>query len=77
MVKVFVLILTETGKEDYVLKKIKEIGEVEQAYIVYGNYDIFAKVIVDNLRKIQVVLSKKIRRIEGVNSTEFLIANGN
>lgn len=74
MVKVFVLIITETGKEEFVLKKIQEIVQVEYAYIVYGKYDIIAKLVTEE-RKIQVVLSKKIRRIKEVNSTESLIAS--
>lgn len=77
MVKVFALIITETGKEEYVLKKLKELGEVEDAYIVYGKYDIIAKVVVDNMRKIPVVISKKIRKIECINSTDVLVASGN
>lgn len=40
----FVLINTKRDSEGEVLKSLKRVEEVEEAYIVYGVYDIVAKI---------------------------------
>ena len=44
MPQAFVLINSEIGAEEEVLKVLKSIGNVREAYIVYGVYDIVARV---------------------------------
>ena len=41
---VYVLLNTKPSQMENVLKEIKEIDGVEEAYMVYGIYDICAKV---------------------------------
>jgi len=41
---VYVLLNTEPSQMESVLEEIKEIDGVEEAYMVYGIYDICAKV---------------------------------
>ena len=40
----FVLINSEAGTEKEILKELKSIKEVKEAYVVYGTYDVIAKV---------------------------------
>jgi hypothetical protein len=40
MPRAFVLLNVETGSEDNVLKQLKNISNVEQAYISYGVYEL-------------------------------------
>ena len=69
----FVLINTELGAENEVRKKLLEIPEIEEAYAVYGVYDIIAKLRADSMEKIKEVITWKIRRMEKVRSTLTMI----
>lgn len=40
----FVLVKTEIGAENEVLKELRSIQEVKEAHMVYGGYDIIARV---------------------------------
>ena len=74
MEKAFVLIHTETGKENDVLKELKKIEGVEEAFIVYGGYDIVAKVVAENIEKLkEIVYSGRLKKIDGIFSTRILI----
>ena len=74
MEKAFVLIHTETGKENDVLKELKKIEGVEEAFIVYGGYDIVAKLVAKNIEKLkEIVYSGRLKKIDGIFSTRTLI----
>ncbi len=47
----FVLINAEIGSEDQVVKELKSVPQVKEAYMVYGVYDIVAKVAADSMDK--------------------------
>ncbi|MEM3807420.1 MAG: Lrp/AsnC ligand binding domain-containing protein, partial [Nitrososphaerota archaeon] len=47
----FVLINTEIGAEEEVVKQIKKLPAVKEAYLVYGVYDIVAKVEAETMDK--------------------------
>jgi len=64
----YVLISTEIGAEASVLESLRSMSEVEEGYIIYGIYDIIAKLNVENEEKLKEVVTS-IRRIEGVKST--------
>ena len=65
----FVLINTEMGAEDEVLKLLQKIKDVKEAYPVYGVYDIIAKVEADSMDKLKDVVFWNIRRLNKVRST--------
>jgi len=69
----FVLINTQIGSEEEVLKTLREIKEVEEAHIVYGVYDIIAKVKAEDLNKLREIITWKIRKIKKVMSTTTMI----
>ena len=68
MTVAYVLISTEIGAEASVLEGLRSMSEVEEGYIIYGIYDIIAKLNVENEEKLKEVVTS-IRRIEGVKST--------
>ena len=73
----FVLIGTEVGAEKEVLEELKQIESVKEAYIVYGIYDLLAKVIVKDTEELKNIVSNKIRQIERVRSTlTMIVAEG-
>ena len=65
----YVLITAETGMEGELLDELMEIDEVQEAYIVYGVYDIIAKIKAKDINKLKEVISWKIRRLPKVRST--------
>ncbi|MFP3229376.1 MAG: Lrp/AsnC ligand binding domain-containing protein, partial [Nitrososphaeria archaeon] len=49
MAKAFVLINTDTGTEEEVLRELRRIPNVTEAYVIYGVYDLVAKVEADSV----------------------------
>jgi DNA-binding Lrp family transcriptional regulator len=69
MAKAFVFINVELGSETEVLKRLREVPEVKEAYFVYGVYDIVAKVETDSMDRLKEVITWKVRRLDKVRST--------
>ncbi len=69
----FVLINAEIGSEDEVGKELRKIGNVKESYIVYGVYDIVAKVEAESMDKLKEIVTWKIRRLDKVRSTLTMI----
>ncbi|MEM1550784.1 MAG: Lrp/AsnC ligand binding domain-containing protein, partial [Candidatus Bathyarchaeia archaeon] len=62
----FVLINAEIGSEGEVLNELKKVDGVEEAYSVYGVYDIVAKVRAESMEKLKDIVTWKIRRLNKV-----------
>lgn len=73
MPSAFVLINAEIGSEDEVLKQLKVLPNVKESYVVYGVYDIVAKVSADTMDKLKEIVTWKIRRLDKVRSTLTMI----
>jgi DNA-binding Lrp family transcriptional regulator len=73
MPKALVLINTEPGCEGEVLKGLKRIEGVEEAYAAYGVYDIILKVGAGSQDKLKEVITQRIRRLDKVRSTLTMI----
>jgi DNA-binding Lrp family transcriptional regulator len=69
----FVLINTEIGSESEVLAALKKIDAVEEAYMVYGVYDVVAKVKADTMDKLKEIVTYQVRRLDKVRSTLTMI----
>jgi len=69
----FVLINTEPGEERDVLKALRNIEGVKEAYNVYGVYDIIAKVSADAMDKLREIVTWRVRRIDKVRNTLTMI----
>jgi DNA-binding Lrp family transcriptional regulator len=69
----FVLINAEIGSEGDVLKDLNAIPEVKEAYMVYGVYDIIARIETDTMQALKDTISWKIRRLDKVRSTLTMI----
>jgi len=69
---VYVLLNTEPSQMESVLEEVKEIDGVEEAYMVYGIYDICAKVKTEIPQQLKGVVTK-IRSQENVSSTLTLM----
>jgi len=73
MPKAFVLINAESGMEDKVLKELKEIEGVNEAYFSYGVYDIIARVEAESMEELKDLITRRIRALSKVRSTLTLI----
>lgn len=69
----FVLINADLGAEEDLVKEIKNTENVKEVYIVYGVYDIVAKIEADTMEKVKETITWKIRRLEKVRSTLTMI----
>jgi len=69
----FVLINTEIGSESDVLKTLKKVDGVVEAYSVYGVYDVIAKIKADTMDKLKEMVTWNIRRLDKVRSTLTMI----
>ena len=70
----WVLINTEPGSEADVLKDLKKITEVQEAYVVYGVYDIVARINAGRMDKLKQISTSKVRKLDKVRSTLTMIA---
>ena len=73
MEKAFILINTEIGSEADVLKELKKVEEIDEAFLVYGVYDIIAGVKADTMDKLKEIVTWRIRRLDKVRSTLTMI----
>jgi DNA-binding Lrp family transcriptional regulator len=69
---VYVLLNTEPSQMESVLEEIKGIDGVEEAYMVYGIYDICAKVKTEIPQQLKGIV-QKIRSQNNVSSTLTLM----
>ena len=69
----YVLINADLGAEEQLIKELKTIENVKEVYVVYGVYDIVAKVQGDSMEKVKETITWKIRRLEKVRSTLTMI----
>ncbi|MBT0160292.1 Lrp/AsnC family transcriptional regulator [Candidatus Bathyarchaeota archaeon A05DMB-2] len=73
MPRAFVLINVESGSEDEVLKELKMIEGVEEAYFSYGVYDIITKIRAETMERLKDMVTRRIRALVKVRSTLTLI----
>ncbi len=73
MATAYILISIEIGAEGEVLKSLKPVSEIKEAHLVYGVYDIIARVETETMQELKDTVSWKIRRIDKVRSTLTMI----
>ncbi len=69
----YLLLNVEIGTEEEVVRSLKSIGEVKEARMVYGVYDIIVRVETVNMEELKNLVSWRIRRLENVRSTMTMI----
>jgi len=71
----YILLNTEIGAENQVLKALKKIDGVEEAHNLWGVYDIIANVKAENMEKLKHIITKQIEKIGKINSKLTMIIN--
>ncbi|MGA3406724.1 MAG: Lrp/AsnC ligand binding domain-containing protein [Candidatus Bathyarchaeia archaeon] len=73
MTLAFLLINADLSSEDEVLGELRKIPNVKESYVVYGVFDIVARVEAESMDKLKEIVTWKIRRLEKVRSTLTMI----
>lgn len=74
--KAFVLISLKEGNERELLEDLKELKEVKNAYILFGEWDLIAEVELRSAEELGAFVMDKIRNREEVRLTSSLIVAG-
>lgn len=72
--KAFVLMNAEVGNEQELVKQLRAIPNVSEVYVVYGVYDVIAKVEAPTMEKVKETITNSLRKLEKVRSTLTMIA---
>ncbi len=75
MAKAYVLIVNESGKEDYIISNLIKIPSITDAYGTFGTYDILTKLESPNEEKLQHDITKGIRKIPKIRGTTTLLVD--
>jgi len=68
----FVLIIAAPAREHKVYKELSKVPEIIELHSLFGEYDLIAKVDVEDFEKLGSIVINKIRTIKGVIDTETL-----
>lgn len=72
-VQAYILFKVNSGMEKEVGKTLAELDEVHVTSITYGEYDVIAKITVNDLHALEDFLSDKIRKVPSVVLTSTMI----
>jgi DNA-binding Lrp family transcriptional regulator len=69
----YVLFKVSSGTEREVAQKLIEFDEVLQAGIIFGEYDVVAKILMEDLDALEGFVSEKVRTVPNVLVTSTMI----
>jgi DNA-binding Lrp family transcriptional regulator len=69
----YVLFKVSSGTEREVAQKLTNFEEVLQSDILFGEYDVVARVATDDLDKLEEFVSQKVRTVQNVLVTSTMI----
>ncbi|MEC4848886.1 MAG: Lrp/AsnC ligand binding domain-containing protein [Nitrosarchaeum sp.] len=69
MEKAYMLISCEIGEEHSIYLKLKEIPEIKDCTITFGNYDIVVSLETETITQLNNIISTKIRKVGKIRST--------
>jgi len=73
MVEAYLLMTVGTGEEHNVFDALNKMKEVIDVSILYGEWDIVAKLKTDVIEHLDPLVTGKIRTLHGVKSTVTMI----
>ena len=66
----YVLLNVELGADKKVFNEVRKVSNVKECHQLYGDYDMIIKLEGDSMAKLKKIVTCKIRRIDGVRSTQ-------
>ena len=73
MPSAYVLFNVSPGLEDQVLLEARKVGNIQEAYVSYGVYDLIIKATADTMTDLKELVTYKLRNIPNVTSTLTLM----
>lgn len=73
METLYLLVETEVGRLDEVLRKVRGVPTVTEVQAVTGPFDLIVKVEAPHINAALDTVVHRIRRISGIKSTETLV----
>ena len=67
------LLNTEIGSEADVLRELRKMDRIEEAFLVYGAYDIILRVESSSMVELKQTVTWKIRKMDYVTATQTMI----
>jgi len=68
----YVLVRTDIGAEKKVLEELRKLEGVEEAFLIFGPWDIIVKLNVPDRTELNRLVIWKIRRMEHITQTQTL-----
>ena len=75
MVLAYILVTIKSGAEKEVLQKLKEVKEIRDVNLVYGEYDLIAKVELTEISHLSDFVIEKIRTMPIERTTTLIVAS--
>lgn len=73
MSKAFILIICESGSDDYIVAKLRSIDGVTYANGVFGPYDVIAQIRSASQENLESIIAKKMRKLGKILKTITLL----
>lgn len=73
LVTALLFINAEMGNESAVMELLRRIVGVEEVYLVYGAYDIVAKIRTESMDQFQEIVDNRLRRLKEIRSSTKMI----
>ena len=73
MATAYVLINSELGSEEEIIKQLKELEGVTEVHGTFGAYDILSKIESSSVESLRETITWKIRKIDKIRSTLTLM----
>jgi len=74
LVVAYILLVVKPGEESKVAGKLLAMKDIKDVSVVYGEYDIIAKVEKENMESLQNFLIKQIRSLDEIERTSTMIS---
>lgn len=72
-VSAYIFFDVKLGKTQDVLNNLRSIPNITNVAVVTGEWDIVARITIDNLEELYLITSEKIHLIEGIIDTQTAI----
>jgi DNA-binding Lrp family transcriptional regulator len=69
----FIFLRVKLGTSDQVLYDLKQILHVQDAHLVYGKFDIIAKVKASTMQELKSVVTQTIRQMHNIRSSQSMV----
>ena len=69
----YVMISTELGTEEQVVKTLKTLPQIKETYVVYGIYDLITRVEFADRQELSDIIIRKIRGTPQIKNTITLM----